>query len=171
MNRNWCLPVFFVCLRFCTPISATPHGNFDKRNTTSAAHPIVTLPPLHNLTQGSIGLRKRQDDDSETCGFHDGDPDRPRTAEDGFDCRIDTERGLWGFCPTTVIAASDCGLAGNCVDEHECSRGCGIRGTSGVTTFTWFVNCPCQRYAMKANRSSSTQRAGSVLLHRNISPQ
>lgn len=141
MNLNWYLSVVFLYSRFCTPISASPHGTFDTRNATSAADPVVTQPPLHSLALGSSGLRKRQDDeDGETCGFHNGDPDRPRTAENGFDCRIDTERGLWGFCPTTVIAASDCGLAGNCVDRHDCSRGCGISGTSGITTFTWYVD-------------------------------
>lgn len=138
-NQNWSLSFFLLWWTLCTPISASPHGTFGASNTTSAARPTVTPPPLHNHPQGRTDLRRRQDDDSETCGFHDGDPDRPRTAEDGFDCRIDTERGLWGFCPTTVIVASDCGLAGNCVDSHDCSRGCGIRGTSGITTFTWYV--------------------------------
>lgn len=135
---------FTVFLLFCahlyTPILASPHGTLVSNSTTSAATPIVTPRPSHKL-RSAPPLEKREDSDgAETCGYHDGDPDRPRTAEDGFVCRIDTERGLWGFCPETVIAASDCGLAGNCVDRHKCTRGCGKTGTSGITTFTWCVN-------------------------------
>ena len=47
------------------------------------------------------------------------------------------KNGLWGFCPTTVISASDCGLAGNCVDSHACTAGCGIKNVASITTFTW----------------------------------
>src|SRR4051794_25495784 len=47
-----------------------------------------------------------------TCGYLNGDIKKSRTAEPGFGCRVDTSNGLWGFCPTTVIAARDCGLAG-----------------------------------------------------------
>lgn len=130
--------IFIWCLS--TPILASPYAAVS-RATLSAAVPIVTPPPLHNLTLGNTDLRKRADDERlTTCGYHNGDPDRPRSAESGFDCRIDTQNGLWGFCPTTVIAARDCGLAGNCVDKHDCSKGCGITGVSGITTFTWCVN-------------------------------
>jgi len=73
----------------------------------------------------------------QTCGFNTGDPDQPRTALPGFDCRFDTIHNLFGFCPTTVIQATDCGLAGNCVDSFSCSTGCGIVGNPKITTFTW----------------------------------
>ena len=140
MARNWSLPVLVLLfLNLCAPIRASPHGGLGSSNTTSAANPLVTPGPLHHLVPGGTDLKKRQDDNGGTCGYHDGDPDRPRTAEKGFECRIDTERGLWGFCPTTVKVASDCGLAGSCVDEGSCSKGCGIRGSSGITTFTWYV--------------------------------
>ena len=43
-----------------------------------------------------------------------------RVAKPGFDCRVDAQRGLWGFCPTRVIYASDCGLAGYCFDNFSC---------------------------------------------------
>ncbi|KAK1752857.1 hypothetical protein QBC47DRAFT_387255 [Echria macrotheca] len=66
--------------------------------------------------------------------FLSGDPSQSRTAEIGFDCRVDLDHTLWGFCPTSVGVASDCGLAGNCIDRHACSRGCGKGG--GLTTFT-----------------------------------
>lgn len=69
--------------------------------------------------------------------FYSGDPSQVRVAQTGFDCRVDLDHSLWGFCPTSVIVASDCGLAGNCVDRHSCSKGCG-KG-AGYTTFTWYV--------------------------------
>jgi hypothetical protein len=75
-----------------------------------------------------------------TCGYNTGDPNQPRTADAGFDCRVDTKNALWGFCPTTVIAAVDCGLAGNCVDRHACRSGCGISEDPSITTFTWYVD-------------------------------
>jgi hypothetical protein len=85
---------------------------------------------------------KRQFSSSElTCGFYNGDPNSVRTADSGFLCRTDTKNGLWGFCPQTVVAVSDCGLAGNCVDSHSCSDGCGIglKTSTTITTFHWYV--------------------------------
>jgi hypothetical protein len=75
-----------------------------------------------------------------TCGYVDGDPQSPRTADPGYGCRVDTANGLWGFCPTSVISAKDCGLAGMCVDEHSCTAGCGrLSDRSDITTFSWLV--------------------------------
>jgi len=71
--------------------------------------------------------------------YFSGDASKPRTAEIGFEARVDVDKTLWGFCPTTVFVASDCGLAGNCVDRHDCARGCGKGG--GLTTFTWYIRC------------------------------
>jgi hypothetical protein len=48
--------------------------------------------------------------------------------------------GLWGFCPVTVIAATDCGLAGSCVDQASCSSGCGQTGMKQLTTFAWYAS-------------------------------
>ncbi|KAH8660437.1 hypothetical protein BX600DRAFT_523389 [Xylariales sp. PMI_506] len=74
---------------------------------------------------------------SVTCGYENGDPSEPRTANAGYDCRVDVTLGLWGFCPTTVILASDCGLAGVCQDNYSCTDGCGnLAGVFGITTFT-----------------------------------
>ncbi|KAK4133962.1 hypothetical protein BT67DRAFT_36474 [Trichocladium antarcticum] len=67
--------------------------------------------------------------------FVGGDPAKTRTANSGFDCRVDILNGLWGFCPATVIAATDCGLAGSCVDSFSCSKGCGFTDMP-LTTFT-----------------------------------
>ncbi|KAG6037758.1 hypothetical protein E4U41_004787 [Claviceps citrina] len=56
-----------------------------------------------------------------TCGYQDGDAKKSRTANSGYNCRVETAHGIWGFCPTTVIAATDCGLAGGCLDNYSCS--------------------------------------------------
>jgi hypothetical protein len=83
-------------------------------------------------------LQKRQSATTTTnCGYLNGDVALSRTAAAGWNCRFDTVHALWGFCPATVSAATDCGLAGNCVDSQFCTNGCGITGTSGITTFTW----------------------------------
>ncbi|KAI0129710.1 hypothetical protein BJ170DRAFT_617324 [Xylariales sp. AK1849] len=71
-----------------------------------------------------------------TCGYAGGDINEPRTANEGFNCRVEITHGLWGFCPTTVIAARDCNLAGACVDRAACSTGCGALGESSVATRT-----------------------------------
>jgi hypothetical protein len=89
------------------------------------------------LVEALVNRRQQATAYVTTCGYVTGDPNQPRVANSGFDCRVDTLNALWGFCPTTVIAVTDCGLAGNCVDAQSCSQGCGIVGTIGITTFTW----------------------------------
>ncbi|PKS08392.1 hypothetical protein jhhlp_005336, partial [Lomentospora prolificans] len=128
--------LLFLSLASCTAAEgALPFGS---ERMTRSLESSITAAPLHNTShEHHAELKKRQSVNNRvTCGYLDGDADKPRSAESGFNCRVDTERGLWGFCPTSVIAASDCGLAGNCVDKHSCSRGCGIRGMAGITTFT-----------------------------------
>ncbi|KAK7950959.1 uncharacterized protein PG986_006687 [Apiospora aurea] len=73
-----------------------------------------------------------------TCGYYNGDPRRQRTAEAGFDCRVDVSRALWGFCTTTVISAGDCNFAGACFDRDSCLDGCGKLGFTNIPTMT----CP-----------------------------
>ncbi|KAF1969438.1 hypothetical protein BU23DRAFT_476798 [Bimuria novae-zelandiae CBS 107.79] len=71
------------------------------------------------------------------CGYRDGDPQSPRTAQPGYECRVDTANGLWGFCAATVISARDCGLAGVCVDSRSCTEGCGrLFDRADITTFS-----------------------------------
>jgi hypothetical protein len=71
-----------------------------------------------------------------TCGFDSHGV--ARQADKGFNCRVDAQNGIWGFCPTTVINAWDCGLAGFCVDEDDCTDGCGpLKDRLDITTFTW----------------------------------
>ncbi|KAH7169110.1 hypothetical protein DER46DRAFT_680627 [Fusarium sp. MPI-SDFR-AT-0072] len=92
-----------------------------------AVFPPVTEAPF--LPQPSNILEPRAiSTELSTCGYLDGDPKKKRTADSGFNCRVDTRNGLWGFCPTTVLTASDCGLAGSCVDRHDCSDGCALLG-------------------------------------------
>ncbi|EFQ28359.1 hypothetical protein CGRA01v4_12012 [Colletotrichum graminicola] len=101
--------------------------------------PKPTNAPSRNSTDAlSEDLRRRQVTSraSSLCGYYDGDPTKSRTADPGYGCREDIDHGLWGFCPTTVLAATDCGLAGNCVDSHSCRFGCGKTGIKGLTTFT-----------------------------------
>lgn len=125
---------------------------------------VTIIPESANSTYGSLGeLKRRQQTTTfvSTCGFNDGDANQPRTANSGFDCRVDTQHALWGFCPTTVISATDCGLAGNCVDSHSCSNGCGITGTPGITTFTWYVHLEL----MNIKLHSGADLAGCIAQH------
>ncbi|KAK4241167.1 hypothetical protein C8A03DRAFT_12513 [Achaetomium macrosporum] len=56
--------------------------------------------------------------------YSTGNPLESRTADFGGDFRIDIS--LWGVCPTTFIAESQCSFAGNCFDRRRCSTGCGF---------------------------------------------
>lgn len=105
----------------------------------TTASPWVSLAELpSNSSFNNILKRQTTATTGTTCGYLNGSAAEPRTAGPGWDCRFDTAHGLWGFCPVTVIAATDCGLAGNCVDSHACTSGCGLTGIAGITTFT----CP-----------------------------
>ncbi|KAF6234335.1 hypothetical protein HO173_007368 [Letharia columbiana] len=72
--------------------------------------------------------------DVSTCGYLNGNASLPRTANPGFDCRVDNKNAIWGFCSTAILAVSDCGLVGGCVDAHACDGGCGISGDPNATT-------------------------------------
>jgi len=117
----------------------------DFAGASVTARPAQKPMRISNSTLDSFGLdfgpleRRQNAVKVSTCGFGSGRADRPRTADPGFDCRVDTKNAIWGFCPTTVIAASDCGLAGACVDSHGCSTGCGIHSDPSITTFTWYA--------------------------------
>ncbi|KAL2022204.1 hypothetical protein VTK56DRAFT_5814 [Thermocarpiscus australiensis] len=93
---------------------------------------------VHDKNATALSLNKRQGTAIVTkyfTIFAGGDASKPRTANSGFDVRVDLLHDLFGFCPTTVIAATDCGLAGSCVDRFGCSKGCGFTGEP-LTTFT-----------------------------------
>ena len=74
-----------------------------------------------------------------TCGYRNGDPAQGWPAPAGYECRVDTAHGIWGFCPTTVIPATDCGLGGYCFDRNTCTTGCGsLSNNPAITTWTWY---------------------------------
>ncbi|KAB5576279.1 hypothetical protein GE09DRAFT_1095234 [Coniochaeta sp. 2T2.1] len=98
--------------------------------------PSFTPIPLPRRDNSTLFVEKRIVTELSTCGFLNGDPTNPRTANPGFNCRIDTSHGIWGFCPTTVISAIDCGLGGACIDLHSCSDGCGITNNPSITTWS-----------------------------------
>jgi hypothetical protein len=92
-------------------------------------------PPIDGPT--TLALDKRQ----ETNGFitlstvyKDGDASRPRTAESGYDIRVDVANSAWGFCGSNN--PNQCDMAGTCVDSFSCSRGCGF-GNTYLDTWTW----------------------------------
>ena len=99
--------------------------------------PFSSSSQVSNGSFPNIGKRDATTSTTATCGYLNGNVALARTAAVGFVCRFDTSHGLWGFCPATVISATDCGLAGNCIDSQFCTNGCGISGTPSITTFTW----------------------------------
>lgn len=103
---------------------------------TSLCKPIST--PKFLLPEAELRRRQITANDV-TCGFSNGDAKEPRTADPGFDCRVDTKDAIWGFCPTTVVAATDCGLAAYCQDSALCTSGCGLSGRPDLTSITWCV--------------------------------
>ncbi|KAK6842867.1 hypothetical protein PG987_003727 [Apiospora arundinis] len=90
-----------------------------------------------------------------TCGYYNGDPNRQRTAEAGFDCRVDVSRGLWGFCTTTVISAGDCNFAGACFDRDACLEGCGKVGYSNMPTMTCTSSGFCSTALLDSGRDQT----------------
>lgn len=94
---------------------------------------------LRSTSEHRHGLRRRQiTSSSSACGYLDGDPDKPRTANHGFACRVDTVNALWGFCTTAATSVSDCNLAANCIDSFACLNGCGTPKSTGLATATWY---------------------------------
>ncbi|KFY78884.1 hypothetical protein V499_02037 [Pseudogymnoascus sp. VKM F-103] len=130
--RSLLISLVFLALQYHNLVEASTTARPGQKlmQASSSNSTVGLLAPILGL------FKKRQEQvRASTCGFGEGRADHPRTADAGFDCRVDIQKQLWGFCPTTVIAASDCGLAGACVDNHACSTGCGISGDSTVTTF------------------------------------
>ncbi|KAL3955554.1 hypothetical protein ACCO45_011117 [Purpureocillium lilacinum] len=120
----------------------------------------ATLTATTNL-QHRNALRQRRaiNPQLSTCGFLNGDPSKPRAAAPGYNCRVDAERGIWGFCPTSVIYARDCGFIGSCVDDHGCSSACGFPDKSESTTFT----CTGAQYCTTALLTFGTNQIYSYL--------
>ena len=66
--------------------------------------------------------------------FDHGNPSWRRTAESGYDIRVDMANSAWGFCGSDN--PGQCDMAGVCVDSFSCSRGCGF-GNTLLKTWTW----------------------------------
>lgn len=127
------------CVSAANPRYIQPASITSIASLPSICSPTPTTPAFHFLLPEDE-LRKRQvASDESTCGFANGIASEARTANSGFDCRVDTANALWGFCPTTVISATDCGLAAACIDSYSCSGICGSPTNTGLTTFTWLV--------------------------------
>jgi hypothetical protein len=129
------LLLYLLITSFCYAISANLHPLQNLLPT----QPPISVPPL---LQDSEKITPRQIASYlSTCGYKNGDLSLPRTAEPGFDCRVDTANGIWGFCTTTVVVATDCWLAGYCVDSESCSDGCGrLKDRADIVTATWYGN-------------------------------
>lgn len=85
----------------------------------------------------SDGLEKRQGSNSFLrfpTIYDEGDPTKPRTAESGYDIRVDVPNSAFGFCAANN--PNQCDMAGVCVDSFTCSRGCGF-GNTALKTWTW----------------------------------
>ncbi|TAQ88157.1 hypothetical protein B7494_g3549 [Chlorociboria aeruginascens] len=165
--------ILLSCLIFKRFGSAKPSIALQTPRRETLA-PVSTLFSATSRPDLWANLNKRQTTSrvvTSTCGFETGDPSKPRSANPGFDCRVDTDNGLWGFCPTTVNLPSDCGIAGSCFDGSGCLGGCGIIGVAGITTITcnaagqdfcstaWLIDGPSQTYAYIAcgpNSSAQT---------------
>lgn len=100
---------------------------------------LQLLGPGRNIITPSLERRVATTSEpaKKTCGYYNGDPSRQRTAEAGFDCRVDVSRGLWGFCTTTVISEGDCNFAGAYFDHDACLEGCGKLGYTNIPTMMW----------------------------------
>ncbi|RSL69691.1 hypothetical protein CEP54_002214 [Fusarium duplospermum] len=59
-----------------------------------------------------------------TCGYANGDPDEPRTAEPGHKCMLNPKNKLFAFCDVNADL-EHCGMVGRCFDQHGCKKGCG----------------------------------------------
>ena len=123
------------------PNSPESRPRFSSRSNIDSLNALT--PDFGGPAKRHLGLRFRRDSpsvtDVSTCGYLNGNGSQSRTANPGFDCRVDTKNAIWGFCPTTVVTPSDCGLVGACIDSHACDSICNISGVSSVTTFTWYV--------------------------------
>jgi hypothetical protein len=137
MRHHSLFLLLFAMYGSVRPVYARFSFPLRKDERASEGTPLHRQEFINETIAVQLELERRQFDNVGICGYYSGDVDHPRTAAPGFNCRVDTRLGVWGFCPQTVISASDCGLAASCEDAHDCSAGCGLTSSSGVTTFTW----------------------------------
>ncbi|EJP70279.1 uncharacterized protein BBA_01148 [Beauveria bassiana ARSEF 2860] len=147
------MPRYFSFLLLLAPFrSSSAFPNLAYYYLFNAHHAAGTNETQHLL------IRAGEPDPLTTCGYLDGNPTDFRTANSGYNCRFDTANSLWGFCPTTVGRAVDCGLAGACIDQHYCTKGCGnLQGE--LTTFT----CNSDQYCSTALLALATDQSYSYI--------
>lgn len=103
-------------------------------------------PPRRKLVQQGGGAANT------SCGFYDGDPDRPLVPPPGMRCTASEATRVWGFCPTrggsmmmmmmdpeplrrTDVGSkvsSSCKLTTTCYDSFACKAGCGVSVSGGA---------------------------------------
>lgn len=99
--------------------------------------PLPSLPLLGTVGQvAASALFGRQDPvvTSFSAVYVGGDASRRRTAESGYEIRLDVTNGAWGFCETKI--PDQCDMGGTCIDDSACSAGCGF-SNKGLRTWTW----------------------------------
>jgi hypothetical protein len=100
--------------------------------------PNLTIASDVQMTTPLAELKKRQffgDVIGSTCGYSNGNASAPRIAQTGYNCRIDLDNSIWGFCLTSVARATDCNFPGACFDRQDCQNGCGMVGDNVPTAF------------------------------------
>ncbi|KAJ4314165.1 hypothetical protein N0V84_009049 [Fusarium piperis] len=76
-----------------------------------------------------------------TCGYANGDPDEPRTAEPGHKCMLNPKNKLFAYCDANADL-EHCTMAGRCIDQHDCKKGCGKTSQSELLA----VSCEKKEY-------------------------
>jgi hypothetical protein len=75
-------------------------------------------PSQYPKVLGSGSLRRnasnaidKRESTGNVCGYVNGDAERAREAGPGFECRVDTENSIWGFCPSESLPQQIVGLS------------------------------------------------------------
>ncbi|KAJ4181294.1 hypothetical protein NW755_011079 [Fusarium falciforme] len=84
-----------------------------------AAPSVTETPPI-----GKRLLARAITTEYSTCGYANGDPDEPRTAEPGHKCLLNPKNKLFAYCDVNADL-EHCGMVGRCFDQHDCKKGCG----------------------------------------------
>ncbi|KAK4246318.1 hypothetical protein C7999DRAFT_33286 [Corynascus novoguineensis] len=91
--------------------------------------------------------------------YYSGDGERLRTADPGSDIRLDVVNGLFGWCRTAIREATDCGFRGGCVDNYDCSKGCGLTDAAYTCSNAKWPFCSIAVLRLSNNASPLTNFA------------
>ncbi|KAJ4174404.1 hypothetical protein NW754_004822 [Fusarium falciforme] len=78
-----------------------------------AAPSVTETPPI-----GKRLLARAITTEYSTCGYANGDPDEPRTAEPGHKCLLNPKNKLFAYCDVNADL-EHCGMVGRCFDQHD----------------------------------------------------